>query len=155
MRQINFEPSIGNLRTNLLGMHLSVMGNDDFCRSVKKEEDGTEFNPYDKNVGSSLIYVVPAVKNEDEEQNSSANVIINLLMQLKAFQDKQNVIFRNSNLLKQNIIKQLHVESYNLTSSNLKKQIEKITRDCQNNLLRDDEINKAVNIISGSLKKKF
>lgn len=154
VRQINFEPSVGNLRTNLLGMRLSVIDNDDFCRSVKKEEDEAEFNPYTK-VGASLIYVVPSVKDEDEEQNSSANIVINLLMQLKAFQDKQNTIFRNSNLLKQNIVKQLNAESYNLTSSGIKKQIEKITRDYKNNILRDEEINKAVKIINGSLKKKF
>lgn len=155
MRQINFEPSVGNLRTNLLGMRLSVIDNDDFCRSVKKEEDEAEFNPYAKNVGVALVYVVPSVKDEDEEQNSSANIVINLLMQLKAFQDKQNTIFRNSNLLKQNIVKQLNAEIYNLTSSEIKKQVEKITRDYKNNLLRDEDINKAVKIIDGSLKKKF
>ena len=156
MRQINFEPTIGNIQTSLLGGKLSVIGNDDFCQSVKKEDDGTGFDPYGYgNKGTTLIYVVPSSNEQDEDQNSSSNVVINLLMQLKAFQSEQNTIFRDTNLLKQQIVKQLNFETINLSSYELKNQIKKITQDSQNHLLKEDEINKAVNLVRKGLKKNI
>lgn len=153
MRQMNFEPIIGGLHTSILGNKLSVVDNDKFCKSIKGEDNEFEFNPYDKR--NSLIYVVPGPNDtKDEQENSSANIVVNLLMQLKAFQQNDN-IFRNTELLKQQIIKQLKLETNNLSSSRVKNQIKLLTKNYENNLLKSEDINKTVNYINTGLKKNI
>lgn len=153
MRQMNFEPIIGSLHTNLLGDKLSVVDNDKFCKDVKGEDNQSEFNPYNKM--NSLVYVVPGPNDAEDEQNSSsANVVVNLLMQLKAFQQNNNIL-RNTELLKQQIIKQLKIETNNISSTKVKDQIKLITKNYENNLLKNEDINKTVNYINAGLKKNI
>ncbi|MDO4731793.1 MAG: hypothetical protein Q4B14_06735, partial [Clostridia bacterium] len=154
-----FEVSVGGLTSNLKGMGLASLDNDEFCDFVLRVEKEDEVKyAYDGGgvPSSSLIYAVPVKEKAEElaEEEQGENVVVNLLMQLQAFQDGGNTIIRNSEMVKNQIIKQLRVEGEKLSSASVRNQIINAGNAAIKGKLSDDDYKKVISLVNQTVKKK-
>ena len=140
-----------NTSVSMLEGSMSNFNNMDFCNKILNKTKG-QSNDYGFYNSATLIYISPKEEDEQESDNGS-NVIVNLLMQMKATQNDKNNIINNKVVLKNQIMGQLERElmfgNHNLS----KDQIKKIKSVVSNNY-NDKNFSKVINSVSKTFKKK-
>lgn len=101
------------------------------------------------NVNNTLLYA------DSEETNDMGlqEIIIDLLNQLRAYQDKQNSIITTSFLSKEHIIDRLQFELNRAIDVIGKQQVQNVQNIINNNLYDNRKFNEVVNSILSSKKK--
>ena len=114
-----------NIQTNnfLPLKPLSVLDSGTFCCTILGKNMSTLHDDsfYD---GASLVHKLSG-DNSDEEANHSGDMIVNLLLQMQASQNDQNVFIKNKYVIQEQIRKQIEREllfgKNSISAPNIKK----------------------------------
>lgn len=146
-----FKTITSTMNVGLADYFMPIAGINSFCsRILNRGNSGFNNDGYFDRV--SLIYNLP--QNEDEEQSTNSDVVVNLLLQLRAFNDEQNSLFNNKNVIQQQIWNQIERKLVFINDNKAKVQIKKLKENFSKKLSNNKDFNNAIESIANNLKKK-
>ncbi len=134
--------------------HMSLMSNNTtFCSHFLKKPPMAVFsdNPEQNDIGNHLIYDISKKAGFDQEILQS---IIDLLLQLRASQNDQNVFVQNNTVVRQQILNQLKNELLNVRNHLSPGQVQKL-EVISSNSFDEKTLNDLLRSLLEDSKKKF
>lgn len=147
MAVTDFKPTLGPLRTRTSAASILTGNNAAFCA---KFLEGRNKGP--RADLESLTYVLPGQNGEEARQGQQPSVVVNLLMQLRASYDQNNIYLRAARTAQTQVTAQLHqaLRQYSGAAQAQAAEIEKAIRD---RLFREGELDRALARLEREVKK--
>ena len=120
-----------------------------FCAAILAKNNGGAGAPLRL---ESLRYMRPAAEQQGERA-AQQPLVVNLLMQLRAYHDENNAFLRNQVSLNLQLTNQLR-QALSASSGPVRARAGEIERAVRSNLYRDGEFKRALESLARELKKK-